>query len=681
MLLEGLQLGRRYNLRSLIGRGMGEVYLAEDTRINNRQVVVKVARSDTVSYPDAEATKDAARLFQHEMIAIGMLNHTNILPLFDSGEDIVNGMPLTYLVMPYCPDGSLATWLRQRSGSLTLSPEDVASIISQAAEALQFAHDRQIVHRDVKPSNFLIRNNPGNPNRPNVLLTDFGIAKFIATTVTASQTVRGTPTYMAPEQWTAQPVPATDQYALAAMAYELLTGRPLFQASMEQMLFLHLTAQPQPPSSINPRLPRALDAVLLRALAKRPEDRFPNIIAFAQALQQAAIAPVAPVPQPLPNPPTPPPPPTYVGRDISLPLIISMEEAMTGTQRVVPLPTGRQVNVFVPPGAYNGQILQLPGMGEQPPYGGPPGNLVLTVAVPNVQSQTTAIPVNPPGPAPFPIRIVLLVGLVIVLILAGVAGFFVISSNQTTTDKTHVTATANARATGTAQTTNSTATAQTVNATSTAVAQGTATAVARANATATVIAANPYPSYLSGHGTLALYDPLSQPAQWGTDSDSSFGGACQFTDGAYHISQSKTNRFYDCTSFANFSNFAFEVQMKITQGDCGGLIFRANTSTSTLYYFEVCESGAYKLIKYVDTSGGNAKDLTFNVSPQINNGLNASNLLAVVANGSTLELYVNSQKIDSVDDDSYSHGVLGLVAASTSSSTEVVYSTVRVWTL
>lgn len=676
MLLEGLQLGRRYNLRTLIGRGMGEVYLAEDTRINNRQVVVKVARSDTVSYPDAEATKDAARLFQREMIAIGMLNHPNILPLFDSGEDAVNSMPLTYLVMPYCPDGSLATWLRQRSGSFTLSPQDVAAIVSQAADALQFAHDRQIVHRDVKPSNFLIRNNPGNPNRPNVLLTDFGIAKFIATTVTASQTVRGTPAYMAPEQWTGQPVPATDQYALAAMAYELLTGRPVFQASMEQMLYLHLTAQPQPPSSINPRLPRALDAVLLRALAKRPEERFPSITAFAQAFQQAAVA------QPLPNPPTPtPPPPSYPGKDISLPLVISREEAMTGTHRVVPLPGGRQVNVFVPQGAYNGQMLHLPGMGEQPPYGGPPGNLVLTLTVPNVQSQTTNIPVNPPGPAPFPVRTILLVGLVLLLILASVAGFFVIKNGQTTTDNQNATATANINATGTTQAanTNATATAQANSATATV--QANATATARVAPTATVIAANPYPSYLPGNGTLAFYDPLSQPYQWGNASNSSFGGACQFTNGAYQISQSKTARFYYCTTSSNFSNFAFEVQMRITQGDCGGMVFRANNSSSSLYFFEVCQTGVYKLIKYVDNTGTNAKTLISDLSLDITTGLNVSNLIAVVASGSTLELYVNNQKIASTSDGSYSQGEVGLVAGSFSNPTQVAYKNAKVWVL
>src|SRR5216683_2345258 len=186
MPLEGLQLGR-YRLLHLIGRGnMGEVYLAEDPRVS-RQVAIKV----------------------------------------------VSGAVLTYMVMPFCQEGSLASWLRKNSGSEFLSIEDTAHFINQAADALQHAHDHEIVHQDVKPSNFLILSSR-NSSLPDLLLADFGIAKLGIVTSNASQAIRGTPIYMAPEQWEGLPQPATDQYALAIMAYQFLAGNPPFRGGPAQ---------------------------------------------------------------------------------------------------------------------------------------------------------------------------------------------------------------------------------------------------------------------------------------------------------------------------------------------------------------------------------------------------------------------------------------------------------------
>jgi Protein kinase domain len=167
----------------------------------------------------------------------------------------------------------------------------VAHIISQAADALQHAHERHILHQDVKPSNFLIRTRKEQPNRPEVFLADFGIARIYAATSHVSQHVRGTPAYMAPEQWEGRPVPASDQYALAIMAYQLLIGHPPFQGRMEQVMHQHFNVQPPAPTTLNPHLPKDVDTVLLHALAKRPEQRFANMTAFARAFQQA-IAPL-----------------------------------------------------------------------------------------------------------------------------------------------------------------------------------------------------------------------------------------------------------------------------------------------------------------------------------------------------------------------------------------------------
>src|SRR6266699_1475762 len=116
MSLEGQRIGRYHLLRLLGSGGMGEVYLAEDTPIN-RQVAIKVIRAEVTPYPNVSAVKETTRLFQREAKAIAMLDHPHILPLYDYGEETINGNTITYLVMPYRPEGSLTLWLQQRSSS------------------------------------------------------------------------------------------------------------------------------------------------------------------------------------------------------------------------------------------------------------------------------------------------------------------------------------------------------------------------------------------------------------------------------------------------------------------------------------------------------------------------------------------------------------------------------------
>ena len=169
MSLEGHQLGR-YRLQHPLGSGgMGEVYLATDTSLN-RQVAIKVIRAEAASYPEAQAAQEAARLFQRELRAIAALDHPHILTLFDYGEESAGRTTITYMVMPYRKEGSLADWLHQQKRAALLSPPDVEHVVQQAASALQHAHNQQIIHQDVKPSNFLIRGREKRPERPDVLL-------------------------------------------------------------------------------------------------------------------------------------------------------------------------------------------------------------------------------------------------------------------------------------------------------------------------------------------------------------------------------------------------------------------------------------------------------------------------------------------------------------------------------
>lgn len=689
MPLEGLQLGRYRLLRLLGSGGMGEVYLAEDARIN-RQVAIKVIREEASAYPDADTTKEAARLFQREVKAISGLDHPNILPLFDYGEERVNGATLTYMVMPYRQESSLANWLEKRGSSTLLSPQDVVHFIRQAAAALQYAHDRQIIHQDVKPSNFLIRTNTENPNRPDLLLADFGIAKFSTATSTMSHSIRGTPTYMAPEQWSAEPVTATDQYALAVMAYELLAGRPPFQGPPMRMMYLHSHTQPQPPSTFNPRLSSAIDAVLLKALAKQPADRFPSISAFANALQQALSGEDLPtIPNTLRK---------TKGADIRATLAISKVEALNGTSRNLTLPGARQVMVTVPAGAQDGQIIRLEGLGEPSSDGGPAGSLILTLAVQptaeavlafNTASADKTVSVSDPKMIPGPLtpgihetqasikrrgfvrsKTMLLVGLVMLIVLASIGSFSIIGLNQISTNNANAIATAQAKD----------ATAFAANATATTRANATTTAIAQINATATIIAENPDP-YPPNTGKLALFDPLrdnSEGYSWVQNNDTN--GSCTFTGGAYQVSSPISPLYHGCAALnTNFSNLAYEVSLKIVAGDCGAIIFRANLAIYHYYYFRICQNGTYQLLLYTN-NGLPTKTFASGFSPVINSGLDQSNVIAVVANNNFIAVYVNHQFVSGVTDGSYSEGQIGVVADNDHNPTVVLFSNVKVWT-
>jgi serine/threonine protein kinase len=286
MRLEGEKLGHYQLTRFIQGGGMGEVYLAQDLTLS-RQVAIKVMKTEPVLYPDAQSSKDAARLFQREMKAISMLDHPHILTLHEAGEQLINQENITYMVMPYCPEGSLADWIRRHRSTQPLSPNEVAQILQQAADALQYAHDQHILHLDIKPANFLVRRQTEPSQLPNLLLADFGVAK-IATTSKLSATPRGTFDYMAPEQLAGTSVAASDQYALGIMVYELLTGRTPYHGALPHVIpYMRNKVDPEPPSTVNPSLPSALDRIVLRALAKKPQDRFASVKEFASAFAGA----------------------------------------------------------------------------------------------------------------------------------------------------------------------------------------------------------------------------------------------------------------------------------------------------------------------------------------------------------------------------------------------------------
>lgn len=297
-------------------------------------------------------------------------------------------------------------------------------------------------------------------------------------------------------------------------------------------------------------------------------------------------------------------------------------------------------------------------------------------ASPASPTPTPPPPYSPP-PAPRRSRTGLIVGVVILVLILVAGGVFLAlqksgggtannppqHSNTPTVSPAQLTATEQAQASATAQ------------------AALTATAAANATATASVIAANPNP-YLPGKGTLTLLDPLSSNSQrsaW--DTGGTADGACNFTGGTYQISTPKTQFFYFCASHSGtYSNLAFEAQMKIVKGDCGGLIIRADTNAGKLYLFEICQDGTYNLFVNRDFNG-NMTNLSNGPSSAIKTGLNQSNTVAITAAGSTLALYVNKQKVASITDGSYSQGSIALVVDAYNNPTTVAFSNARLWTL
>jgi serine/threonine protein kinase len=269
--LSGQKLGG-YTLTRLLGKGgMGSVYESYQDAVK-RKVAIKVLPQSFAQ--DAEMV----RRFRQEVEVIAALEHPHILPVYDHGTaDGIN-----YIVMRYLSGGDLYT--RLYTGQ-PLSLSDIENILTQIGSALDYAHRRGVVHRDLKSQNILF------DDEQNAYLADFGIAKLLNATsiLTGTGQIIGTPLYMSPEQCNGQPADArSDLYAFGIIAYELLVGRVPFMAETPvAIMFQHVSQAPLPPSHYCPHLSEAVDNVLLKALAKKPEDRFAKASYFTRELLAA----------------------------------------------------------------------------------------------------------------------------------------------------------------------------------------------------------------------------------------------------------------------------------------------------------------------------------------------------------------------------------------------------------
>lgn len=679
MLREGVKLGPYSIIHSIGGTAESDSYLAESKR-DTQKVVIKIFKDALPSSEEAvEETEDTSQVFMKEARILSELRHPDILQPLDYGKALIETQVHLYLATRFCPDENLADVMKMHH----FSPREIASLVEQIATVLQYAHERSIIHRHVKPSNVFVQSSNEtleNLDDARIFITDF-FPEVLATengTKTGDEQSR---LYLAPEQLAAHAVYATDQYALAIITEQMLrnvlfTATNAMKAAVGTTQQVAVDEQPTKMSAVSGsddmQISEEIATVLQRASAQKPEDRYPSISAFVQAFKESVEHGYTnttiheDVQEKLPpgidsaqtvnadifaETETE----TVRGNDIYVQVPLTRGDARRGTTCKVTLPEGRSVTVPIPPRTRNGQVIRLPEQGEIPHGGGTPGALIVTVITEDAldansflrrlnnlpRSRMTVLTAA---------SALILFNIIALLIIGGVnrtAAF-----NQAYAD---ITATARVHAN---------------------IAAGIASnATAQSQATAT---------FLSKHfpfsNTVGLDDPLSDASR---DYGWPVGSNCKFDNGAYHTITPDANTYYYCeASNKAFSNFAFQVQLVVSKGDCGGITFHDNSSQPYLYLFLVCQDGTYQLDL---VKNGNITKTISHASPMINKGTGQPNLIAVVVNADTISLYANNQLLDSLQDSVYNRnyrpGLVGLIAFPLNNTTEDIYSNAKVWVL
>jgi serine/threonine protein kinase len=585
--------------------------------------------------------------------------------------------------MEYAPHGTL----RQRHPLNTrLELMTVVDYVRQIADGLQYAHDQKLIHRDLKPENLLIG------QRDELLLSDFGVALIAQTTRTndSASVLAGTAAYMAPEQLQGRPVFASDQYSLGVMIYEWLCGTRPFQGTFLEMYSQHMLVPPAPLREHVAQISPAVEEVVLTALAKDPGRRFASVRAFATAFEQASQLSLSFSTQ-LSQP--------FSGLPASGPqLAFPQPEAVAQAALVQPAPPTSDPGIARPAALAAEQSDATPSSNPSVKSG------IIAPFPFTIPTQPTSAS-SPSTMAPLPgsrqllssgmiaslrgrfshRKMALIAGLalLVVLVLLG-ANFALVSafngdhrtgsstptgrSGQTAHNSATATPILAAGASPIASATSSHGKAPMPDATSTTAASTQPTVAPTPSPKA-----QPTPTPSSGPPLVYSSSLSSQDgASWDVFNYSG-GGGCAFSGGAYHAMMPQTGHVAVCTAEgSNATNFIYQVQMTVLQGDGGGLLFRSNSSG--FYRFRVGTDGTYDLVN--QTVG-----LVNGSSPAIRTGAGQTNILKVVAQGNAISLYVNGQLLTTVHNSASSYGKFGVFGVDFANSTDAAFNNARVWQL
>jgi serine/threonine-protein kinase len=384
----GLRVGNFQLVKRLGAGGMGSVYLAENPLIGSR-VAVKFL------HPTLAQNAEAVRRFYAEGRAANIVAHANIVRVLDLG--LLSGVGY-FLMLEYVEGQTLADRIAQ--GPVPLAWAE--AVLSQICSGLSVAHARGVVHRDLKPDNVLLVEHDGLTQ---VKLTDFGVAKLredAAGGATRAGEVMGTPEYMAPEQCEGAPADArADIYALGVMAYELATGTRPFNGAPGALLLAHLSRAPQAPSAHRRDLPPHWNDAILRALSKKPEDRFPSVDGFLAALR-GPVAEAPPAPKPMP-----PPVPLEVWLDPAAPQTLPARDLSRGGALVElaspPPPLFATMKVALGRGAarleLQAEVVRHVSAAEARAWGRAPGFALQFLGAPPITEALASAAERPPPPS------------------------------------------------------------------------------------------------------------------------------------------------------------------------------------------------------------------------------------------------------------------------------------------